>query len=134
MHLSYDSCVTTLAVLAPTMDSAFDSTVTVTPNGNTQKAFSFSFSFVEQLNVKASLTKAIVDSQPEMTLTVSNLVAVSNGEVCQGASCALDHNLVIRFGQVGIAVCVAMCGCTHCFDLSFITLHGRSNLLRLLGA
>ena len=106
VHSSYDSCVTTLALLAPSLDSAFDSTVTVTPNGNTQKAFSFSFSFVEQLNVEASLTKAIVDSQPEMTLTVSNLVAVSNGELCQGASCAVDHNLVIRFGQVGIELCV----------------------------
>ena len=97
---SYESCVTTLAVLAPSMDSAVESIVTVTPNGYTQKVLSLSFDFIEKLSVQTSLNKAIVNSQPEMTLTVSNLVAISDGKLCEGASCSLDHNLVITFGQV----------------------------------
>ena len=104
-YANYDSCVTTLRVLAPSMDSALNSTATVTPNGDTEKAFSFDFSFVERLNVEPSLSKAIVDSQPEITLTVFNLVSVSDGELCEESSCGFDHNLVITFGQVCNSVC-----------------------------
>jgi hypothetical protein len=95
-----ESCTTTLNLQVPSMDSGGDSVVTVIPNGQTDKALDFSFTFVETLSVTTSLSKAIVDSQFEIAFTLSNLEAISNQQLCEGSSCANDHNLKISFGQV----------------------------------
>ena len=96
---SSPSCTTTLTVKAPTMDTAIESTGTMTPKDETEKSLTFTFSFNTQLSIKTSPAKAVVNSQPQITVFVTNLRAVSTGELCEGTSCASDHNVAITFGD-----------------------------------
>ena len=96
-------CRTMLTIVTPTMNEAFASTGTMTPDGNTQKALTFSFGFLAKVVATASIkdAKVILGSIPEVEFTVSNMK--SSGVLCSDDNCYTEHDIVVQFdGQVGV--------------------------------